>query len=40
MPMTQDDIRRHYESNWSSAAIKADSATGLAYSNPVEDAVL
>jgi SAM-dependent methyltransferase len=38
--MTQDDIRRHYESNWSSAATKADSAAGLAYSNPVEDAVL
>jgi SAM-dependent methyltransferase len=40
MPMTQDDIRRHYESSWVATSGKAASVEGLAYSNPVEDEVL
>ena len=40
MPMTQDDIRRHYEQEWKSKSDAAADASGLVYSNPVEDAVL
>lgn len=40
MPMTQDDIRRHYESHWRPPADSADLAPKLAYSSPVEDAVI
>jgi len=47
MLMTQDDIRKHYELEWkqkataaSQAAAGSASADALAYSNPVEDAVL
>ena len=39
----QEDIRRHYEQTWKTADANADTAAdeaGLAYSNPVEDAVL
>jgi SAM-dependent methyltransferase len=40
MPMTQDCIRKHYEDAWKA---KSDAASGLdeiAYSSPIEDAVL
>lgn len=40
MPMTQDDIRRYYETNWRSTSEGATSTEGLAYSNTVEDSVL
>ncbi|MBC7773178.1 MAG: class I SAM-dependent methyltransferase [Pyrinomonadaceae bacterium] len=40
MPMTQDDIRLHYESSWKTQADSAQSSGELAYSCPVEDAVL
>jgi SAM-dependent methyltransferase len=40
MPMTQDDIRRHYEQDWKAKSDAAADADGLRYSNPVEDAVL
>ena len=38
--MTQEDIRRHYETSWKTTSDNASSAEGLAYSNPVEDAVM
>jgi SAM-dependent methyltransferase len=40
MPMTQTDIRAHYEQEWKNASERARSATDLTYSSPVEDAVL
>ena len=40
MPMTQEDIRRHYETSWKTTSDNAASAAGLAYSNSVEDAVM
>ena len=40
MPMVQDDIRKHYETNWRQADEAAKSAAGLRYSSPLEDAVL
>ncbi len=40
MPMTQDDIKRHYEKQWSAQSDGAADDTGLRYSSPVEDAVL
>ncbi len=39
MPMTQDDIRRHYETNWRQMADSAQGQQQLAYSEPVADAV-
>lgn len=38
--MTQDDIRRYYEESWGKALENAAGVDQLAYSNPVEDAVL
>jgi SAM-dependent methyltransferase len=41
MPLlTQDDIRRHYETTWKKSDTIATDETGLVYSNPVEDAVM
>ncbi len=40
MPMLQDDIRKHYESNWQRADESADAVEQLRYSSPVEDEVL
>jgi SAM-dependent methyltransferase len=40
MPMTQQDILAHYEKQWKTQADAASDLDGLAYSNPVEDAVL
>ncbi len=40
MAMTQDDIRRHYEQSWRQTLEKASGVADLAYSNPVEDAVM
>jgi SAM-dependent methyltransferase len=38
--MTQDDICRHYEQNWKSVSDAASGVGDLAYSNPVEDALV
>jgi SAM-dependent methyltransferase len=38
-PLMQEDIQKHYEQSWKQSDAAADEA-GLAYSNPVEDAVL
>lgn len=40
MPMTQEDIRSYYETQWRDQSTQATSAKDLAYSSPVEDAVL
>jgi len=40
MPMTQEDIRAHYEKQWNAQSAQAGSQVDLAYSSPVEDAVL
>jgi len=40
MPLMQEDIRRHYEQAWKKIDDNATDESGLAYSNPVEDAVL
>ena len=40
MPMTQQDIRRHYETEWQSKSDRAAGESDLGYSSPVEDAVL
>ncbi|MDP9175464.1 MAG: class I SAM-dependent methyltransferase [Planctomycetota bacterium] len=40
MPLMQEDIRKHYEEAWKKVDDSAKDDTGLAYSNPVEDAVL
>ncbi len=40
MPMTQEDIRSHYEDAWKTQSDRAEDAKGLNYSNPVEDAVI
>ncbi len=40
MLMTQADIRAHYEKEWKSASERANSVADLAYSSPIEDAVL
>ena len=39
-PMMQEDVRRHYEQTWKQVDQTAQDETGLAYSNPIEDAVL
>ncbi|MBC7783338.1 MAG: class I SAM-dependent methyltransferase [Burkholderiales bacterium] len=40
MAMLQDDIRKHYESNWQKTDESAESRENLRYSSPVEDEVL
>jgi SAM-dependent methyltransferase len=40
MPMTQQDILTHYETEWKTKSDTASGPEGLKYSNPVEDAVL
>ena len=40
MPMTQQDIRTHYETEWQSTSRSAPDTAGLRYSNEIEDAVL
>ena len=40
MPMTQQDIRSHYETEWKSTSEAAGDTSGLSYSNAIEDAVL
>ena len=40
MPMTQQDILTHYETEWKTKSDTASGPEGLAYSNPVEDRVL
>jgi SAM-dependent methyltransferase len=40
MPLMQEDIRRHYEQAWKKIDDNARDESGLAYSNPIEDAVL
>ena len=40
MPMTQQDIRIHYDKQWQAQCDAAANIGGLAYSDPVEDAVL
>ncbi len=40
MPMTQQDIRTHYESEWKNTSDAAADTAGLRYSNEIEDAVL
>lgn len=40
MPMTQEDIRAYYEKQWHAQGAQAGSTGDLAYSSPVEDAVL
>jgi len=40
MSMTQDDIRAHYEQEWKQKSDRAEAETQLAYSSPVEDAIL
>ncbi len=40
MPMLQEDIRKHYESNWQKTNDSAESQEQLRYSSPIEDEVL
>ena len=40
MAMTQDCIRRHYETAWKTASDAATDLSQIAYSSPIEDAVL
>lgn len=40
MPLMQEDIKEHYERQWKQSDETAQDDSGLAYSNPVEDAVL
>ena len=40
MPMTQQDIRSHYEQEWKKKSDDASDVSGLSYSSPIEDAVL
>ena len=40
MPMTQEDIRSHYEEAWKKTSDAAKDDAGLVYSSPIEDAVL
>jgi SAM-dependent methyltransferase len=40
MPMTQTDIRAHYEQDWARRSENASDEHGLRYSDPVEDAIL
>jgi len=40
MPMTQQDIRRHYEQEWKQKSERAADVSELAYSSPHQDAVV
>ena len=40
MPMTQQCIREHYETAWKTKSDRAENLTDIAYSNPVEDAIV
>jgi SAM-dependent methyltransferase len=40
MPMTQQDIRRHYEQEWKQKSARAADISTLAYSSPLQDAVV
>ncbi|HQY88083.1 MAG TPA: methyltransferase domain-containing protein [Tepidisphaeraceae bacterium] len=40
MSMTQEDIRTHYEQEWKQKSDRANDTSQLAYSSPVEDAIL
>jgi SAM-dependent methyltransferase len=40
MPMTQQDIQRHYEQEWKRISDQAAAGGSLSYSNPVEDAIV
>lgn len=40
MPMTQQDIQRHYEQEWKRISDQAAAGGNLSYSNPIEDAVV
>ncbi len=40
MPMTQEDIRRHYQTQWQQSAESATDVADLRFSNPVEDAIV
>ena len=40
MPMTQQDIRRHYEQDWQAKSDSAGHADSLRYSSEIEDAVM
>jgi SAM-dependent methyltransferase len=40
MPMTQQDIRRHYEQDWKAKSDSAGDADALRYSSEIEDAVM
>lgn len=40
MPMTQEDIHRHYQAHWQQQADGADAVADLRYSDPVEDAII
>jgi ubiquinone/menaquinone biosynthesis C-methylase UbiE len=39
MPMTQDDIRRHYETDWAARRQQAGDGTVVEYCDPVQEAV-
>lgn len=39
MPMTQADIRAHYESHWKTRDAEATDTAGLCFSSPIEDRV-
>jgi len=40
MPMTQEDIRKHYQAQWQQSAESATDVADLRFSNPVEDAIV
>ena len=40
MPMTQQDIRQHYEQDWQAKSDSAGNAESLRYSSEIEDAVM
>ena len=40
MPMTQQCIRTHYEASWKQMSDAAKDVSQIAYSGPVEDAIL
>ncbi|MFQ5807646.1 MAG: class I SAM-dependent methyltransferase, partial [Phycisphaerae bacterium] len=40
MPMTQQDIRRHYDQEWKQKSERATAVGDLAYSSPFQDAVV
>src|SRR5581483_4059403 len=40
MPMTQENIRQHYEGAWKTKSDGAADVSQIAYSSPVEDAIV